>query len=74
LYCGRASRSSSGGGYRKIETALAARVPRPNIKELKRQSRAQQRQTPPADPLHILAVQDQIHDLEIELEEERERA
>jgi hypothetical protein len=51
----------------KIEAALAARVPRPTKRE-------QRRKAPPAEPPHILALRDQIHDLEIELEEEEERA
>ena len=56
---------------RKIEAALAARVPRPSSSEILRYSRAQQQRADIA--LQIQALQDQIQDLEIVLEEEQER-
>jgi hypothetical protein len=56
---------------RKIEAALATRVPRPSSKALQRYSRAQQQQA--AFTLRINAIRDQIQDLELELEEEEAR-
>ena len=56
---------------RTITAALAARVPRPTKTELKRHSHTQRRLAEPPD---ILALQDEIHDLEIEMEEAREWA
>jgi hypothetical protein len=44
-------------------------VPRPTASEYKRYGRPPQ----PAEPLHVLALQDEIHDREIEMEEEQER-
>jgi hypothetical protein len=56
---------------RKIEAALAARVPKPSNREMLRHSRALRRDS---DPPRLLGLADEQHDLEIELEEEQERA
>jgi hypothetical protein len=57
---------------RKIEVSLAARVPRPTGKELRAHSRA--RRVRNTMSLEDAVRADRIHDLEIEEEEEWERA
>jgi hypothetical protein len=56
---------------RKIEAALAARVPKPNEKAMRRHSRALRRDA--ESPSLPLGWADEQHDLEIEREEEEER-
>ena len=58
----------------KIAAALVARVPRPTKDELKRHSRTQRRKAELAEPPHILALEDEFFDLEMEMDEARERA
>jgi hypothetical protein len=68
------------GERRKIEATLAARVPRPTTAELRRHQRTQQQERREESPRILalqderLALQDEMHDLDIEEEEERERA
>jgi hypothetical protein len=57
---------------RRVESTLAARVPRPTARQQQRHAR---QQAPPrrGDPQRIAGLELELEELELELEEERER-